>query len=327
MLSRRTCISFCTLALAACGVSQEAIRTPAGTAGADAGASTDRPFSVESPFNVPIGAAPVLDPIGGARVAYLARKNAAYALIYEFGIPIVEAKAGAKWTAITCSMSPAWGNCPFADGFPMVAGAAANSGSDGVLVIVDRATNRSYEFWQFRAQGQSYTTSWGAIQDLGAEGWGGTGSSTAAGASRLGGVVRLSELEAGRIEHALVMSIDNSCTTEFWPPAIKTDGNSTREDCTPQGARLQLDPTISLAEIPGITRGELTVARALQEYGVYVIDKGGGPMGIGFELAADATGANAPGALYVANGFSWDYFDMPRIPWSRLRVLKHWDGT
>jgi hypothetical protein len=268
----------------------------------------------------------VLDPNSDAMVAYVARKNAGYALLYEFGIPIWEAASTTPSSPITCTMAPAWGPCPFTDGAPIPDGAYPHSGSDGAMVVVDRTANRSYEFWQFRREAAGYVTSWGAMFALDGAGWGGVGSSTAAGASRLGGVVRTFEIEVGEILHALVMSIDNACATGFRPPAVKTDGDSQRADCIPQGVRLQLDPTIDLQQIPGITRGEQIVARALQVFGVYVIDKGGGTMGISFELARDATSANNPGAVYLASGFAWDYFDMPHIPWSRLRVLRQWDG-
>ncbi|MGC4092978.1 MAG: hypothetical protein QM756_34850 [Polyangiaceae bacterium] len=65
----------------------------------------------------------------------------------------------------------------------------------------------------------------------------------------------------------------------------------------------------------------------MQEFGAYVVDKGGAPMTISFELARDATSARAPGAVYLNNGFAWDYFDMPKLPWARLRVLRAWDGS
>ena len=146
-----------------------------------------------------------------------------------------------------------------------------------------------------------------------------------AGASRLGGVVRVSEIQAGVIEHALVVQSDNVCAGVFRAPALKTDGDSTRADCIPEGARLQLDPSIDVSRIAGITPAERTVARALQRYGAYVIDRGGAPLSLSFERAPDAT-AGSPGAVYTRAGLSWDYHGMPKVPWKRLRVLKTWQG-
>jgi hypothetical protein len=144
---------------------------------------------------------------------------------------------------------------------------------------------------------------------------------------RLAGVIRVHEIEQGVISHALVMSIDNACKDVFREPALKTDGTSTREDCTPRGARLQLHPGIDLGALPELTKAERAVARALQEYGVYVIDSGGAPMAISFELARDASSASDPGAVYAAAGLAWDYYALSHVPWRRLRVLRQWDGS
>ena len=78
-------------------------------------------------------------------------------------------------------------------------------------------------------------------------------------------------------------------------PALKTDGNSSRSDCLPAGARLQLDPAIDLRKIKGLSPAERTVARAMQRYGGYVIDRGGAPLSVSFERAPDAS-ADSPGA-------------------------------
>ncbi len=323
---RLTILGFLLVECMACGPGSGTGRVPAdaATANTDAGASV--PFNKDSPFNVAIPENPILDANSDAMVAYLARNSGANAGLYQFGIPIGEAGAQTPRVAVTCTMDPAWGSCPFAAGVPIPDGAQANTGSDGVLVIVDPSERKSYEFWQFSRTTTGVTTSWGAVVSLDGSGWDGVGSSTAAGASRLGGVVRLAELEAGRIPHALVMSIDNSCRAAFRVPAVKTDGDSARADCTPQGARLELDPDIDLAQIPGLTEGERIIGRALQEYGVYVIDKGGAPMAISFELAPDATSASLPGQLYVSKGLTWDYYDIPKIPWARLRVLRQYNG-
>ncbi len=285
-----------------------------------------RPFADNSPFNVPIPAGAPLDRQSEAMVAYLARTKSANAGLYEFAIPIWQADRPSARFAVPCAKASAWGTCPF-DGktIPIPAGAHPHTGSDGAMVIIDSSARASFEFWQMRREGEAWVASWGAVHDLTGSGFGGSGSSTASGASRLGGVVRVAEIAAGAIPHALVMSIDNACAEEFRAPAVKTDGESKRPDCTPEGARLQLDPAVDVDALPGVTAAERAVGKALQVYGVYVIDRGGAPMAISFELARDSAPDN-PGVVYKAAGLAWDYFAMRHIPWDRLRVLRTWDG-
>ncbi len=293
-------------------------------AGAPNAAAATRPFAASSPFNVAIKTAPQLDPASAAMVARASRDRQAYANLYEYGIPIYSATSTTPRYSIACAMEGAWGHCPLSDRpMPIPTGAKPSTGTDGAMVVTEPANGSIGEYWQAARSGTGWTASWGAVNSLSGSGWG--GSSTGAGASRLGGVIRVSEIQAGVIDHALVVQSDTVCAGVYRAPAIKTDGDSTRTDCLPEGARLQLDPAIDVTRIAGITPAERTVARALQRYGAYVIDRGGAPLSISFERAPDAT-STSPGSAYVAAGLRWDYDGLPHIPWSRLRVLKTWQG-
>ena len=139
--------------------------------------------------------------------------------------------------------------------------------------------------------------------------------------SRLAGVVRTAEIARGRIDHALVFSTNNACRGVYRYPATKTDGPSDRSDCIPEGARVQLDPSLDVASMPGLTKAERVVAKALQTYGAYAMDIGGANMAFIFE---DPSGRADP---YPAAGLGWDYIGMDGIPWSKLRVLRNWNGN
>ena len=284
--------------------------------------TADRPFAATSPFNVPVVGSPAIDPNSAAMVARAGRAGMGYANLVEFGIPVFEATSSTPRRQVRCTITD-WGPCPFGAGpRPIPKEARPSAGSDGAMVIVDRTAGTIDEYWQAAPAGTGWTASWGAINSLSGSGWG--GASTGAGASRLAGVVRVAEIGAGVIPHALVLQGDTVCASVVRPPAVKTDGDSTRPDCIPEGARLQLDPAINVAAIPGITPGEVAVARALQKYGAYLIDRGGAPLSVSFEVAPDASG-NDPGSVYTRAGFAWDYYGMPHIPWNRLRVLQAWD--
>lgn len=283
-----------------------------------------RPFADTSPFNTPVNPDPLIDANSAAMVAQAARTGMVHANLYEYGIPIYTATASTPKHAVDCTGPATWGVCPFESrAMPIPAGAVPNRGSDGVMAVIDTATGTVGEYWQVNSPARSSTsTTWGAVNLVSGSGWG--GSSTGAGASRIGGVVRIAEIEAGVIDHALVMQSDNVCKDVFRPPALKTDGESTRRDCLPAGARLQLDPGLDVSTIDGITPGEVTVARALQIHGAYVIDRADTSLSISFELAPDAT-SSSPGSVYQEAGFAWDYYGMPNIPWDKLRVLDAWE--
>ena len=133
------------------------------------------------------------------------------------------------------------------------------------------------------------------------------------------------EIERGFIPHALAFGSKHARRGTSRHPAQQTDGKLTGADTIPVGARIQLDPTLDLDAIVGLTPGERTIAEALQTYGAYCVGASGEPFLFFCERAPDA-GTSDPGAVYTTNGFRGDAASLPRIPWDRLRVLKQWDG-
>lgn len=186
------------------------------------------------------------------------------------------------------------------------------------MVVIDEPSRKVYEFWQARHIAGTWVASWGAVNNLDGSGWG--GASTGSGASRLAGVIRVDEIGQGNIPHALAVQTDNVCAAVFRAPALKTDGRSTRPDCIPEGARLRLDPRLDLNSLR-LSSAERSVAKALQIYGAYVIDRGGAPLSVSFERDNAASGP-AIGATYRDAGLRWDYDDLGGIPWHRLQVLR-----
>ncbi|WP_018601500.1 carbohydrate-binding domain-containing protein [Mycobacterium sp. 155] len=276
------------------------------------------PFAADSPWRTSIPAAAPLDPNSAAMVSRGARTGGVNANLVAYGVPIYRASADSPRYTVRCTIT-SWGRCPF-DGYqvPIPAGAGPNTGSDAAMVIIDESTRKVFEFWQAKRSGSQWTASWGAVNDLDGSGWG--GSSTGSGASRLAGVIRVAEIQQGAIPHALALQSDNVCARVFRAPAIKTDGQSTRSDCVPEGARLRLDPAVDLNAL-NLTSAERTVARALQVYGAYIIDAGAAPLSVSFELDPTASGGSI-GSTYQQAGLRWDYDDMRGIPWNRLQVLR-----
>lgn len=103
----------------------------------------------------------------------------------------------------------------------------------------------------------------------------------AAGASYCGGLVRDSEYARGRIDHALAIGwpknlIRNTRMPDHVVfPAKTTDGGGrSAKTAVPMGARLQVDPKLSDAELAavGVRARELPFVKAMQTYGAYVVD-------------------------------------------------------
>ncbi len=279
-------------------------------------------FAPDTPFTTPIPDDPTLDDDSEELVEALAEDGVAYALIWDYGVPVYEVDASTPGVSVTCTMED-WGDCPLEeDPVRIPEGAQPSTGTDGAMVVIDRTAGRVYDFWQAeQLSSGDWRTSWGTYAPIGGDGAGRGGGATAAGINVLAGVVRMSELEAGRIDHALAFASNKSCPDEYRFPASKTDGQSEHEPCVPQGSRVQLDPSIDVESIPNITPGEVAVARALQTHGAYLRDTGQASMSVVFETPPEGSDFYAEVA-----GFPWDYYDMPHIPWDRLRVLAEWDG-
>ena len=280
-------------------------------------------WSADSPFNTPIPEGPRLDPQSEAMTAHLSTKVVFD--LYEFGIAVYRVDSSTPEADVYCLAD--WGTCPTdsLNPIPIPPDLKPPPGSDGNTVIVDWPPRLAISLHQPRANSDgSWSATWVTVADLNGSGvppQGGNGS----GVSHLAGVVELDEIAGGHIDHALVFSTDVACSDLFRYPARKTDGQSSLPDCVPQGARVQLDPSIDVDQL-AVPDGVKTVARALQEYGAYAVDRGGAPMALYFQVAPDARDG-FPGRVYADAGWTKDYFSTEGVPWHRLRVLNSWDGS
>lgn len=298
---------------------------PTGTNPGPLTADGGRPFAANGPWNTPLPANPALDPNSAAMVASTAALGAT-GNFYDFGDPVYTANSSDPLHTVDCTEP--WGTCePEATGVRMPTNAQPNAGSDGRIIVVDLVAQKSCDFWQATRTGTtSIRTSWATCVPLNdVDAVGPQGGATGADINALAGVIRTFEARkaaAGDINailHALSFATGNSCgpngSDNYRYPAAKTDGESTRSDCVPEGARFQLDPSIDVANLPNATPLEKAVARALQVYGGYNRDNCGANLCLSFE---NPLGEADP---YPAAGVPNDYWHMPHIPWHRLRVV------
>jgi hypothetical protein len=165
---------------------------------------------------------------------------------------------------------------------PIPDGAAAAAGSDAQIVMVDRTTGAEWGAWRLRrtregwriTNGYRYNVRWSGVPPRAPEGV--PFGSRGAGVPYLAGLVRPCELARGRIDHTLAFAYDAPSPSNVYP-ATKSDGAGVEGRDVPEGTRLQLDPALTVRELKaGGCQGPcLTIARALQEYGMYVVDNSG----------------------------------------------------
>lgn len=87
-------------------------------------------------------------------------------------------------------------------------------------------------------------------------------------------MVRLDEVEYGRIPHVLKVASGPEASHEGVFPMIGSDGESNRRVAPPQGLRLRIKPEVDVTQL-GLDRQALVIAQALQEFGAYIGDSGG----------------------------------------------------
>jgi hypothetical protein len=147
-----------------------------------------------------------------------------------------------------------------------------SSTGDRHAIVVDRATCRLYETWSTYHTSRGWTAGSGATWSLDANklrpaGW---TSADAAGLPILPGLLRVDEVKAGYVDHAIRFTADRTATKYIWP-ARHEAGDSSCSSCPPMGARFRLKAGFSLA---GYSRDTKVVLRAMKTYGLILADNG-----------------------------------------------------
>jgi hypothetical protein len=296
-----------------------------GVTAAGARAST-RPYSATSPWNTPIAASPAISPQSSSYIHAIADNGMPLtSSVDQYTIPVYEVTASTPKATVTGTGSfgaydngdssrVGYGTPWTVTGVPVPSGASAGAGSDGQIEIVDPATGTEYGFYQFAyvspghykaSNGYRYHTT-SAYNGRFADGRAGRG----AGTTYLAGLVRPWEITQGHIDHALAFAYANPAHA-FVYPASKTDGGGVTGVDLPEGTRLQLDPSLTDAQLTamGLNPTARIVAHAMQRYGMYVIDNSGAS-----KVYLEARSTAGWGSSVTASMLS-------AIPWSRFRVV------
>ncbi|WP_051261683.1 hypothetical protein [Desulfovibrio inopinatus] len=276
-----------------------------------------RPYTDDSPWNLPIGPDPVIDPQSDHFIRQFDGIFGCNPSAYTYPVYSVTPTTPDRIFLVTGIYSNVVDNGTRLDRRKNISltlkaprGAKPAQGHDAQIILHNPVTGDEWGFWKSKKQGPMfktqngyhYNTHWSGVPPSGF-------MSRGAGMPYLAGLVRPCELLQGHIDHALALAV-NDPSPLFVYPAIKSDGDGPISNI-PEGARLQLDPSLTEADFDamGLSEPARILARAMQTYGLIVVDKGGHPkIMIEYEGSADWSGL-------------LDEHSIRSIPYHHLRVL------
>jgi hypothetical protein len=316
-----------------------------------------RPYADASPFNQPIPASPAVASNSAQIIATINGWTEAsgktgpqdmYAgaadTVHDYYHPFYYSQPADPLYTIHCT--EAWGTCEV-EGMTVRIPASARpaGGGDRHMTVVDQQNFWEYDFWKVEprpAGGGTLNIAWGGRTRIGtADSDGLNSDATAAHFGLLAGIIRAQELEAGQINHALVIFVKCTNNVPVYPaaPNGKAAPCADTANAPAEGQRLQLNLTD--AEIGALKEPawKKTVLRAMARYGMYVGDTGGATWSPMFESGSSYTsfGYADPMVTFAQNHqgeggiIIWDnryWFDLRNTfdangvsLWNRLRVI------
>jgi hypothetical protein len=211
---------------------------------------------------------------------------------------------------------------------PIPSDAHPASGADGNLTIYSPSSDKVWEYWKASNQGTAAAPKWqacwgGRIDNVSTNpGWfsGGFGT-TATGLPHSGNVIRIKEIQAGKIDHAMSLNVvDAKAYNIFSWPAQRSDGYDPNGTHTiPEGIRFRLDPAVNVSSLD-LTPIARTIAIAAQQYGFIIQDKSGAVSIVceSGQPAYEATGVNPwDGLRQGVPGYNI----MRNFPWDRMQAM------
>jgi len=274
-------------------------------------------YAAKSPFNQPIPADAVIDPRSDAYVASLAeagRGQGLFVALRRWTVPVYYARASTP--RINVRLTASWRVADWMLRVPIPRDAAPDPAGDGHLTILDGANGCEFDLYEAQRQNGVWVAGWANSIRLASKGVYPFGlSARGSGFASLAGVIWPKELRDRTIRHALLFSYPYTSSRGAVAPATETDGQGSSPDALPEGARLQLDPSLDLRKL-GLSSAALTIGRALQRYGMYLGDTGGG-----VSLYA-VNGQSYAGNPYKGFFGAGAYGELDKIPLDRFRVIR-----
>lgn len=190
-----------------------------------------------------------------------------------FGMPITTVTRSAAPVRITFDYADESNRGPYRIPATSLVEGGRQSTGDRHVIVLDKAACMAYELFDAtRHANGSWTAGSGAIFNLRADrlrplGW---TSADAAGLPIIAGLVRYDEVAAGRIDHAIRMTVPRTDRSFLWP-ARHYAAPGRNLALPPMGLRFRLKKSVDISKMPRQAR---VVAQALKTYGAIVADNG-----------------------------------------------------
>ncbi|HEX2016972.1 MAG TPA: hypothetical protein VGN69_09770 [Solirubrobacteraceae bacterium] len=179
---------------------------------------------------------------------------------------------------------------------------------DGWFTVLNRREGVAYDMWRARRGANGGLISYQFMRKWSLLGPGyqkpNTVSARGSGLPLFAGLILPEEIQAGRIEHALAISLPGPAARRYVQPASASDGIGNLNSL-PEGARIRLKPGATFGRLPGRTsrRAAQAILLALRRYGAILVDRSAVPTlyaKLNYNWANPLRDAN--GRLLDANG-------------------------
>ena len=302
---------------------------------------TWRPFSDDAVWNTPIPKNAKTHPDSRRLITFMNGFRDHIRLVRRYGIPVwvVDASMVKKVKFYSLRIFPTWDkdqNHVSDIGIPITDCMWPEPTEDSHICIIDKNRNVAWEMSSVRRKWDIHHTPscstlnvWNlkgrGVGDPFYHGWhwqcrGGRGS----GFPLIAGLLRPEEVEVGEIRHALVFTFPKNRRAQdgsdiFLPPACRSDGQYIGKKYPIEGMRLQLDPSLTDADLDawGLNNYGKILAKALQKYGMFLCDNGGA-MILAVQMLAPSKKRNVAAWEKRLPGF---YKNIERIPTRAFRVV------
>jgi hypothetical protein len=247
-----------------------------GAIGSQSATGVIRPFAANSPWNTSILTTPAdgqserymqfarerVGVVEGQNDATLTTKtrvlnDPVFINTTKWTVPVVD-ETNAVPTRVVCRQPPLQPNDDFCgDGWSVPSlqipsDVDPHPEFDGWFTVLNRREAVAYDLWRARRSRDGGTISYQFMRKWDLNGPGflvpGAVSARGSGLPLFAGLILPEEIRAGRIDHALAMSVPGPAQRVYVQPASATDGNG-RLESLPEGARIRLKAGVSIDSV------------------------------------------------------------------------------